>query len=273
VLGEALAALDNDAGRALFRFGGLVFAFASSFRAWALAELGDFGMAEKVGLSGMQVAEDAQQGYSISVMSFGLAYGLIFRRQWDRAIAVLERGMELVDVHGIAATIGWIASKLAYAYAAAGRIAEAKAMLERVVDPKVLGATKDGGIRVWIAATHLTIGETDAAGEWAEQALQIARSGNERGSEAWASRVLGEIALQRGQGGAAATAFRAALDIAEALGMLPLARHCHRGLGAAARLAGRQAEAEIEFAAALALGDKLGIVEAAAVPETIRQSL
>jgi len=259
VLGEALAMLDSDESRALFRFGGLVFAFASSFRAWALAELGEFAAAEQVGLRGMQLAEDHEQGYSISVVSFGLGYTFLCRKLWEPAIAVLERGMEQVDVHGISATIGWIAVKLAYAYAVTGRIAEALAVLERAKDPSNLSATPDAGVQVWIANVYSAIGAADEATAWAERALQIARRGCERGSEAWALRLQGEIALKDRQPDAAVDLFRASLSIARALGMRPLQLHCHCGLGAVARLAGHQAEADAEFATALTLGEELGI--------------
>jgi class 3 adenylate cyclase/tetratricopeptide (TPR) repeat protein len=272
VLGEALAELDNEAGRALFRFGGLVFVFVSTFLAWALAELGEFAAAEQVGLRGMRIAEDAQQGYSISVMSFGLAYTLLYSERWDRAIPVLERGMELADVHGMTATIGWIVSKLAFAHAAAGNAAEAKAALDRSAEPKVQREMQDGGIHVWVAGAHLMLGATDAAAEQAERALHLARRTGERGSEGWALRVAGEIALARGQADAAAVAFRAALGIAEALGMRPLALYCHRGLGAAARLARREAEAGAEFAAAQAIGEELGVPELAAEPASVDRS-
>jgi tetratricopeptide (TPR) repeat protein len=260
MLGEALAILDNEKGRNLFRFGGLVFVFASSFRAWALAELGEFAAAEQAGLRGMQLAESAEQGYSISVVSFGLSYAFLYRQQWDAAIAVLQRGMEQVDVHGISATIGWIAVKLAYAYVMTGRQTEAVTLLERAQDPINLSATPDAGLHVWIANTYLIMGAVSEAIASAERALQIAQRGGERASEAWALCLQGKVALQERQADAAAALFRAALALAEVLGMRPLALHCHRGLGAAAVLAGRQAEAEAETAAALALGEELGVM-------------
>ncbi len=259
VLDQALVSLDNERGRALFRFGGLVFAFASSFLSWALAELGEFTKAEEVARQGMLVAEQAQQAYSISVVSFGLAYPYLYRGQWDRAIPVLERGMELVDVHGIGATVAWIATKLGYAYASLGRATESRAVMERAADLGGVGQTYDAGQHVWIAAALFTIGDISAASERLEQALAVARRGSERGSEGWGMRLKGEIELARGRHDAAIVAFRAALDVAVPLGMRPLAFHCHRGLAAAARITGDVAMAESEAMVASTLGAELGI--------------
>jgi len=262
VLGEALAMLDNDGCRHLFRFGGLVFAFASSFRAWALAELGEFALAEAVGVRGMKLAEEAQQGYSISVASFGLAYTYLYRRQWTAAIAVLERGMEQADVHGVSATVGWIAAKLAYAYAMTGRHDAAMKMLDRAKHPGNLSATPDAGVQVWIADVYAMLGAAGEAAQWLARALELARHGRERGSEAWALRLQGEFALRDRRAEAAADCFGAALAIAESLGMRPLLLHCYRGLAEAARLAGHSAAAAAETAAAQTLGAELGILEA-----------
>lgn len=259
VLDDALVKLDNEHGRALFRFGGLVFAFASSFYAWALAELGEFTKAEEVAKRGMLVAEQAQQAYSISVVSFGLAYPYLYRGQWHRAIPVLERGMELVDVHGIGATVAWIATKLGYAYASLGRAAESRAVMERAADLGGVGQTNDAGQHVWVAAALLTIGDTLAASERLEFALAVARRSSERSSEGWGMRLKGEIELAQGRHDAAIVAFRAALDIAVPLGMRPLAFHCHRGLAAAARIIGDVAMTESEAMAASALGAELDI--------------
>ena len=65
----------------------------------------------------------------------------------------------------------------------------------------------------------------------AERALKITRERGERGSEAWALRLTGDIAAEAMESAAAVSAFRAAMDIADAFGMRPLLAHCHFGLG------------------------------------------
>ena len=67
----------------------------------------------------------------------------------------------------------------------------------------------------------------------AERALSLARTHQERGSEAWTLRRLGDLAAQAPavQGTAVASYYAQALALAEELGMRPLQAHCHRGLG------------------------------------------
>jgi tetratricopeptide (TPR) repeat protein len=139
-------------------------------------------------------------------------------------------------------------------------------LLERAQDPSNLNTMSDAGIHVWIADAYLTIGSVaDAVGS-AERALQIARRGGERASEAWALRLQGEIALKGGQPDAAADLFRGALTAADALGMRWLQLRCHRGLSDAMRASRRQMEADAESAAAVALHQELGL--SGAFPES-----
>ncbi len=93
---------------------------------------------------------------------------------------------------------------------------------------------------IHLAEAHLLAGRVDEATHHAARALTLSRERNERGYEAWARRLTGEIA-SRGESpdlGAAASPYREALWLAEELGMRPLAAHCHTGLGRLGRRAG-----------------------------------
>ena len=89
----------------------------------------------------------------------------------------------------------------------------------------------------------------------AEQALTFARAHKERSHEAWALRVLGEMAAQRDSPDSeeAATYYRQSLALADALGMRPLVAHCHCGLGSLYAKIGRWDTARGEVSAAIAL--------------------
>jgi hypothetical protein len=75
------------------------------------------------------------------------------------------------------------------------------------------------------------------------------------GPEAWALRLLGEIAARREPVDveAADAAFRQAMTLAHRLEMRPLMAHCHLGLGRLYRRAGRPDTAREELEAGLAL--------------------
>jgi tetratricopeptide (TPR) repeat protein len=89
----------------------------------------------------------------------------------------------------------------------------------------------------------------------AERALKVARQRKERGSQAWALRLLGEIVAQREfpEVKPAEDHYRQALALAEALGMRPLQAHCHRGLGALYATIGRREQARAELSIAIEL--------------------
>jgi predicted protein tyrosine phosphatase len=63
--------------------------------------------------------------------------------------------------------------------------------------------------------------------------LTLALEHGHRGAEAWALRILGEIASHHGHPDVATAEahYNAALALASELGMRPLVAHCHLGLG------------------------------------------
>ena len=86
----------------------------------------------------------------------------------------------------------------------------------------------------------------------AGRALELAKDTKEAGNQAWALRLLGEVAAQTDPPTPGAEAsYREAIALAETLGMRPLQAHCHLGLGTLYRRIGRPDEArtELSFAA------------------------
>jgi tetratricopeptide (TPR) repeat protein len=124
---------------------------------------------------------------------------------------------------------------LGYAYSQVGRIEEGLSLLERAND--IFKTTRE-----WPFCALLTVhrgtacmlaGRLDAALELGHQALSLAREHGERGHEAWAQLLLGEIASHRDPSDVqkAEDHYRQALALATELGMRPLVAHCHHGLG------------------------------------------
>ena len=83
----------------------------------------------------------------------------------------------------------------------------------------------------------------------------LARDRKERGDQAWALWLLGEIAAQRQPLDAAQAEahYRAALTLAEARGMRPLGAHCHAGLGTLYTTTGHWEQARAGLAAVITL--------------------
>jgi tetratricopeptide (TPR) repeat protein len=105
----------------------------------------------------------------------------------------------------------------------------------------------------WLGEEHLLSGRPDEAAVHAARAINLARERKERGAEAWALRLLGEIhshpdALDPEK---AEENYRQALALAEELGMRPLIAHCRKGLGALYGRTGQEEKARTELTAAM----------------------
>jgi tetratricopeptide (TPR) repeat protein len=89
----------------------------------------------------------------------------------------------------------------------------------------------------------------------AEQALTLAREHQERGHQAYALRLLGDIAARRDppEGEPAVAHYQQALTLADELGMRPLQAHCHRGLGTLYAKIGQREQARAELSIAIEL--------------------
>jgi hypothetical protein len=98
-------------------------------------------------------------------------------------------------------------------------------------------------------------GRMEDAIRFAERAVECSRDQKERGHEAHALRLLGDLAA-RGEPPDVARSedcYRWALALAHELGMRPLLGRCHLALGGLHRRAGRRPSAEEHLALALGL--------------------
>jgi len=106
-----------------------------------------------------------------------------------------------------------------------------------------------------LGETQLLAGRLEEAHTLAERAMALAREHQKRGNEAYALRLLGEIAAHRAPPDVdeAAAHYRQALALTEELGMRPLVAHCHLGLGTLYAKAGRSEHARTALSTAIAL--------------------
>jgi tetratricopeptide (TPR) repeat protein len=183
--------------------------------------------------------------------------GLLSFRHGDlpRALPLLERAVSLCQEADLPSYFPWMAAALGAAYTLAGRVADAVSLLTQAMDHAV--ASEAGRYQALcqlsLGETHLVDCRVEEAYTLAARALALARERQERGHEAYALRLLGDIAAQeespeRAQANAD---YRQALTLAEELGMRPLQAHSHRGLGMLYAGAGQREQARTELAAAI----------------------
>ncbi len=106
-----------------------------------------------------------------------------------------------------------------------------------------------------LSEAYLLAGRIDDASQLAERALELSGHHKERGYQAYAFRLLGEIASHRDPPDVetAETSYRQAIALAEELGMRPLLARCYLGFGTLYRRTGRQVEARSALSTALQL--------------------
>ncbi|MGH8070808.1 MAG: hypothetical protein ACRERE_37350 [Candidatus Entotheonellia bacterium] len=109
--------------------------------------------------------------------------------------------------------------------------------------------------RLSLGEAQLLAGHLEAAYTLAEHALALARKHQERGHQAYALRLLGDIAARHDplKAELAEGYFRQALALAEALGMRSLQAHCNRDLGTLYAKTAQLEQARAELTSAIAL--------------------
>ena len=130
-------------------------------------------------------------------------------------------------------------------YTLAGRFAEAITLLMQAIEQTTASAM--AGFQ---ALYCLPLGEARLLAGRFEKAL--ARAHQERGNEAYALRLLGEIAANREppEGPLAEGYYRQALTLAKSLGMRPVMGHCHLGRAKLSLKLGHRERARAELSAA-----------------------
>jgi class 3 adenylate cyclase/tetratricopeptide (TPR) repeat protein len=220
----------------------------------SLAELGRFD-------EGLAVAQAAQRMAIASGRPITLANGQralgevhLHKGELTEAIVALEQAVALARDRQVPRLLPNSTTSLGYASALAGRTSESLPLLEE-------GVARGAAMQIHFAQSmrctllgegYLLAGRHTDARERAAEALDLSRRHKERGNEAWALRLLGEIAahadppdVEQAEG-----YYCQALALADELGMRPLAAHCHLGLGTLYQRVGREDEAPAELAIA-----------------------
>ncbi len=235
LLRETVDLLKDDLIHERLRQAALPSVYSRTILAISRAECGEFSEATAVAEEAIGIGESLGQPFSLILASLGLGYVYVQQGQFDKVIPLLGRVLELIRLWGIPVWFPWTAALQGYAVAFSGHLADAVHLLEQALDRAVaLNFMFGHSLWVaWVAEVHLLAGRIAEASRLAEQALTLCRDRKERGYEAWALRLLGEIASQKNPPDTptATEHYRQAMGLADELGMPPLMARCHLGLG------------------------------------------
>jgi tetratricopeptide (TPR) repeat protein len=256
-LGQTVAFLDGAQRHERFGTSTVFAASSCAWLAWGHAELGTFPEGRALGDEGLQIAEAVNHSASLLVALWGSGLLALRKGNLPRALVLLERAMSICQDTDLPTFFSRIAAALGSAYALAGRVADAVALLPHTVEQAMTTEPVE-----FQALYSLTSGETqllsdhlEAAHAFAEGALALACRYQERGHQAYALRLLGDIAArcEPPESDQAETHYRHALALAGELGMRPLQAHCHHSLGTLYNQTGRAALARGALSTAIAM--------------------
>jgi tetratricopeptide (TPR) repeat protein len=239
---------------------GQIFLPAVSSRAYLAAghgELGTFAEGSVLGEEGLRIAEAVDHPGSLMLASWGM--GLLALRQGDlpRALPRLERAVSICQDADLPSRFPEMAAALGAANTLAGRIADAMPLLTQALEQATATERVDFQVlcRLSLGEARVLADRLEEAHALAEQALGLAREHQERGHQAYALRLIGDIAAryESSESESARTHYHQALALAEELGMRPLVAHCTLRLGNLYLKRGRHDEARAELSAAIEL--------------------
>ena len=234
-----------------------------SWLAFVLADEGDFEQAERWLDRARARAETGRHPYSRAIAWTFAGLIAAARGQIERAVEPLARSLELCRESQLAVWEPVPSCALGLCLVLLDRKEDGVTLLERGVQ-----LSEALGINAYLARWTTDLGEgllasgaADRARSAGERALELARAHGEPGHEAAARRLMGDIAAHAEpiDLDAAGVHYRAALALAEELGMRPLCARIHLGLGELLRRRGELFEAEEHVARATVLFSDLGM--------------
>jgi tetratricopeptide (TPR) repeat protein len=208
-------------------------------RAWlatTLAEVGRVDEAIALGEEAARIADEARNAFSQTTAHYALGTVLVRAGDSERGLPLLERAMALTRDGNFGLMLPHVASSLGSALTAAGRLGEALPLLRLAVDTAAAKGLVGSASRAMISLGRglLGAGRLDEAHDVGRRSLDAARRHQERGHEAWALHLLGDVMAARDKDDptAVAACYGDTLALAETLGMAPLVAECRRRLAA-----------------------------------------
>src|SRR5262249_49896413 len=181
------------------------------------------------------IAEEARQAYCLAYAFCSLGFLLLVKGDFEEAVPALEKAQRICDESEIKVLLTHVGAHLGYTYALLERSEEGLRLLEHSDElSDIIGRKAGQSLRVtWHGHARFLTGQVEEARKYAARALALATQTKERGYEAWAHKLLGDIAAsdQEAEPDRSVQYYEKSLSLARELGMRPLQAHCCHGLG------------------------------------------
>jgi DNA-binding SARP family transcriptional activator/tetratricopeptide (TPR) repeat protein len=226
-----------------------------------LADCGLFEEAFRLGAEAIRIAEDLDSPINKTIACLTLGEAHEAKGEFGRAIPLLERALAEAQAWDLNLMTTTVMAHLACVYTKSDRVADGVAIFDqisRVYESASMPASRSRNV-VTLGEICLAADRLDDATALATRAVALTHEYGQRGWEAGALRLLAEIASRRRPVDVAMVEahYRAALAIAEDLGMQPLVARCHLGLSSICQH--QPGEAEDHLAVATTLFREMGM--------------
>jgi class 3 adenylate cyclase/tetratricopeptide (TPR) repeat protein len=259
-----LQLLEGDRVRERCGLAGFPAVMSRVFWTFALAERGEFDKGMLQAQEAVQLAEALDHPYSLICALRGLSRLHGARGDFNHAIRPGERSLALSRDRHIPQLSPEVADQLGHVYALSDRVAESLPLLqEALAGMEAMAAVQwRSPLLVHLGEAYLLARRPADALAMAGRSLALAREHGHRGSEAWALRLLGEIASHhdRPDVATAEAHYGAAVALASELGMRPLVAHCHLGLGTLYRRMDKRDDARDHLTTATAMYREMNMI-------------
>ena len=205
-----------------------------SWLVWALAERGEFDLADQYGEEALEIAKKVGNPFNLAHVYYDLGYCHQVRGNYEQAVEALENAMYYVREWSLTYLSPFITGFYGHSRALSGDHDDGIALLEKAVslyESMGLGLFR-ALVRIQLGEAYFLANHLDRALATTAIGLKLAQTRHEQGHEAYAHRLLGEITARQDplETDDSIDHLKRSLSLAEKHGMRPLQAHCHKGI-------------------------------------------
>jgi class 3 adenylate cyclase/tetratricopeptide (TPR) repeat protein len=235
ILRKTVQLVDGERSRERCGLAGFPTVILRSWLAFSLAEHGDFDEGIAYGREGIRFAEALDHPFSLAHVCYDLGYLYSVKGEISDAVRLIERALALSREWNLAFLLPITAGFLGHVHALSGRVAEGLPLLDEALNrlENIGLGFLHSLLLIQLGGASMSADRFEEAHAMASRALNLTQARGERGYEARALHLLGEIAAHSDPPDiqTAGSHYSQALVLASELGMRPLIAHCHLGLG------------------------------------------